>query len=229
MTGFQNIASEILSFTGNANVLLVISIFIVLAISEFGVSIPYLMETVWILIGYHALNGSLSFYYVLILWVAAMGGRTMGAIILYHIARFGGNGIMKIYRRIFGSALPLKEGLNNRLSQSNSLPVRVLRKINELSPYSVAFGRLIWLRVPITLTLGIRRQIKILVPGVVISSAIWDTTYILVGVVGGDVQLQPFQIVLFSLCALTVIYSISFLIRWIIKYGEARQYHKIGS
>jgi membrane-associated protein len=223
---FQSITREILNFTGTTNIWLVVSLFIVLSISEFGLSIPYLMETVWILAGYQTLNGSMPVYFLVLLWFTAMSGRTMGAIVLYHLARFSSSRIIRVYRRIFKSVLPAREPGNNPQPQRQSFPVRMWRKINSFSPYSVAFGRLIWMRVPLTLTLGFRRQIKILVPGVIISSAIWDTTYILVGVVGGNVQLQPFQIVIFSICALTVIYGGTFLIRWMIKLAESRQYPK---
>jgi membrane-associated protein len=221
---FQSITREILEFTGTANIWLVVSLLVMLSISEFGLSIPYLMETVWILAGYQALNGSMPVYFLVLLWFTAMCGRTLGAVVLYHLARFSSSGLMRLYRRIFRSALQVREPGSSPLPPSRSLPARIWRKINSLSPYSVAFGRLIWLRVPLTLTLGFRKQIKILIPGVVISSAIWDTTYILVGVVGGNIHLQPFQIVIFSLCALTIIYGGTFLVRWIIKLVEARQF-----
>jgi membrane protein DedA with SNARE-associated domain len=184
------------------------------------------METVWILAGYQTLNGSMPVYFLVILWLVAMSGRTLGSVILYHLARFSSSWIIRLYRRIFKSVLAAREPGNGPPSSSRNLFARIWRKINDLSPYSVAFGRLIWMRVPLTLTLGFRQQIKILIPGVMISSAIWDTTYILVGVIGGNVDLEPLQIVLFSLCALTIIYGGTFLVRWIIKLAESRQFHK---
>ncbi|MBN1190818.1 MAG: hypothetical protein JXA46_13770 [Dehalococcoidales bacterium] len=227
---FQNITQEILNFTGTVNIWLVISLFVMLSISEFGVSIPYLMETIWILVGYQSLNGELPFFFLVILWITAMCGRTFGAVILYHLARFSSNWLIRMYRRIFRAALESRENagraVENTAAGKQSIFVRVWNKINSLSPYSVAFGRLIWMRVPLTLTLGFRKQIKILVPGVMISSMIWDTTYIMVGVIGGDAHLEPFQIVLFSLSALTFIYGFIFLARWVKKLVESRQYHK---
>jgi membrane-associated protein len=231
---FQAITREILDFTGTVNFWLVISLFLMLSVSEFGISIPYLMETIWILVGYQTLNGSLPVFFVVILWLTAMCGRTFGAVVLYHLARFGSNWLIRFYRRIFKAALasretpdfPQDDPASISFLKKRGIVSRVWHKINSLSPYSVAFGRLIWMRVPLTLTLGFSKQIKVLVPGVVISSMIWDTTYILVGVIGGDAHLEPFQIVLFSLCALTSIYGCTFLVRWVIKLIESRQLHK---
>ncbi len=223
----QVFTEQILNFTGTVNFWLVVSLFVMLAISEFGLSIPYLMETLWILVGYHAMTGSLPFFFLAALWVTAMCGRTCGAVVLYHLARFSGSWLIKLYRRIFKSALASREKeektFNNPSPAKENLFSRIWQKINSLSPFSVAFGRLIWMRVPLTLTLGFKRQIKVLVPGVMISSMIWDTTYILVGVVGGDANLQPFQIVLCSLSALTVIYGGIFLVRWVKKMIESHK------
>jgi membrane-associated protein len=230
---FQAITREILNFTGTVNIWLVISLFLMLSVSEFGISIPYLMETFWILTGYQTLTGSLPVYFLAVLWITAMCGRTFGAVILYHLARFSGSRLMKLYRRIFKTALASREtaekAVNSPSPAKEGLLARVWHKINSLSPYSVAFGRLIWMRVPLTLTLGFRKQIKILVPGVLISSMIWDTTYVLVGVIGGDVKLEPFQIVLLSICALTAIYGSIFLVRWVKKTIESRQCHKAAN
>jgi membrane-associated protein len=222
----QALSKEILNFTGTVNIWLVISLFVMLTISEFGLSIPYLMETVWILVGYQALTGSLPVFFVAILWLTAMAGRTTGAIILYHLARFSGSWIMRLYRRIFAAALVGKGAETGPVPASHGLMARLRRLINSLSPFSVAFGRLVWMRVPLTLTLGFNKQIKVLVPGVMISSMIWDTTYILAGVIGGGVQLQPFQVVLLSLAALSAIYGVTFIVRWIIKLAESRQVPK---
>jgi membrane-associated protein len=223
---FQSITSQILNFTGTANSWLIIALFLLLSVSEFGLSIPYLMETVWILVGYQALTGSMPVYFVVVLWLTAMAGRTAGALVLYHLASFSGSWIVRFYRRIFKAALATREVEKSSSLQNHGLFAKIVKIINSLSPFSVAFGRLIWMRIPLTLTLGFRRQIKILVPGVVISSMIWDTTYILVGVVGGGVQLQPFQIVFLSLGALTFIYGVTFLVRWIMKLSSSRQLPK---
>jgi hypothetical protein len=51
-------------------------------------------------------------------------------------------------------------------------------------------------------------------------SVIWDCTYIVVGIAGGNTRLQPVWLVLYSLSALTVIYGFSFIIRKLVKPKE---------
>ncbi len=47
--------------------------------------------------------------------------------------------------------------------------------------------------------------------GVMISSLIWDGIYIFLGaIVGVNVTLKPFQMILYSLAGITVLYALSF-------------------
>ena len=88
-----------------------------------------------------------------------------------------------------------------------------MRRINYLSPFSVAAGRLMWLRIPLTLTLSVKRDWKTLMLGVVLSSAVWDSTYIILGLIGKNVASHPTQMVLFSLAGLTLLYGVTILVR----------------
>jgi membrane-associated protein len=209
----EEITGQILAFAGTFNIWLILTIFLMLSIGEFGISIPYVMETIWILAGYHAVVGTLSIPQLIILWLAAAVGRAIGAVALYYLAGLGRGPIMRVYHRFFGNILSQStpEGVNV------SLPVRFFRRINLLSPYSVAFGRLIWLRVPLTLILSMRRELRVLMWAVWISSVVWDATYILIGVVGGNVQVKPTYIILYSLAGLTVIYGIGFIVRRLLR------------
>jgi membrane-associated protein len=209
----EDITSQILAFAGTFNIWLVLTIFLMLSIGEFGISIPYVMETIWILAGYHVVVGTLSIPQLLVLWLAAVVGRAVGAVALYHLAGLGRGPIMRVYHRFFGNILAQSTQEDVKVS----LPVRFFRRINLLSPYSVAFGRLIWLRVPLTLILSMRRELEILMWAVLISSVIWDATYILIGVVGGNVQVKPTYIILYSLGGLTVIYGITFIVRRLLR------------
>jgi membrane-associated protein len=209
----EDITREILALAGTFNIWLVLAIFLMLSIGEFGISIPYVMETIWILAGYHVVVGTLSIPHVIIMWLAAAVGRAIGAVALYYLAGLGRGPIMRVYHRFFGNILSRSTPEDVKVS----LPVRFFRRINLLSPYSVAFGRLIWLRVPLTLILIMRRKLGVLMWAVWISSVIWDATYILIGVVGGNVQVKPTYIILYSLGGLTVIYGFSYLIRLLLR------------
>jgi membrane protein DedA with SNARE-associated domain len=201
-----DISREIVNFAGTFNVWLVISIFLLLTVNEFGFAIPYLMETVWILAGYHARNEMLPAYQVVLLMAVAMGGRVLGSFLLYSIIGLGSNWLMRLYRRIFGDTLSAN-------AEAKSLPARVMKRLNLFSPFMVAGGRLIWLKVPLTITLGVRRDLKVLEPAVMISSLIWDGTYILVGVLLGNLHTEPPYLILYSLTVLSVIYGATFLVR----------------
>ena len=95
---------------------------------------------------------------------------------LYHVGRFGSIPLLRFYnKRAYHDFSP-------RVANS-----RVLSRINLSSPFSVAFGRLFAMRIPLTLTLGVKRDLKTLSMGVLISSIVWDAVYIAVGLtVGSD-------------------------------------------
>jgi membrane-associated protein len=209
----EDIAREILAFAGTFNIWLVLAIFLMLSIGEFGTSIPYVMETIWILAGYHTVIGTLSIPELLVLWLVAVAGRIVGTVALYQLAGLGRGPIMRLYHRFFGKVLSQSTPEDDNVS----LPVRFFRRINLLSPYSVAFGRLIWLRVPLTLILSMRRELGVLLWAVLLASVVWDATYILIGVVGGNIQVKPTDIILYSLAGLTVIYGIGFIIRRLLR------------
>jgi membrane-associated protein len=204
---FENISSQILALTGSLNIWLVISIFILFPISEFGLSIPYLMESMWILVGYHARHSPVFAAELPILLMAGVFARSGGATAFYSLIGLGRSWILKVYRRFFGFAL------NPDAPAGNSLPARVLRRLNLSSPFTVAFGRLVWLKIPINLTMSVRKDLRVLLLGTALSSLIWDLLYITIGAVVGSAELKPYETVLYSVAALAVIYALLFLAR----------------
>jgi hypothetical protein len=209
----QTINQEILSLAGTFNVWLVISMFILTAISEFGLSIPFLLEAVWIMTGYRTYAGSILVDQLLVLWLTAVGGRIAGAFVLFHTARLGRSRILKIYQNLF-KILPAGKEAGPRCAE------RIFNKMNFLTPYSVAFGRLAWLKIPLTLTLSTRGQLKTLLPAVALSSLVWDGVHIASGILGGNTGLQPTRLILYSLSALALIYSLVFIIQRLPKFKK---------
>ncbi len=211
----ESFLQQALSFAGTFHLTLVIILFVICAIGEFGVTIPYLLETIWLLSGYNVIAGALTPFQLFLLWVIAMGGRQVGAIILYFISRLGINWLLRLYEKYF------KANLAEKLSGTNGAPLRLLRQINYLSPFSIAFARLLWLRIPLTITLGIKRQLKTLTLGILLSALVYDIIYIALGVVGGKTVLKPVQMVLYSLIGLTALYIITFIVRRVLKSRAA--------
>lgn len=210
----DSVLQQALAFVGTFNINLVIFLFLICAIGEFGVSIPYLLETIWLLSGYHAGSGVIPPWDILLLWLAAQAGRQTGGALLYYVSRFGSLPLMKLYQRYFAASLSPK------LTDTSFLPIKMFRRMDFLSPFSIALGRLFWLRIPLTLTLGVKKRLTTLSLGIMLSSLVWDSIYILLGVIGGRAVLKPWEMVLYSLIGLTVLYIATFAIR---RFARLRQ------
>ena len=215
----EDVSRQIIAFTGTFNIWLMLVIFLSLSIGEFGLAIPYVMESIWILVGYHIISGALSIPQLLILLAISLVARLVGAFALYRLTWLERGPIMRLYHRLFGSVL--KEETNEG-NNKKPLLVRILHRIKLSSPYSIAFGRLIWLRVPLTLILSMQRNLVILLQGVMLSGIAWDATYILIGILGGNIKIDPINVVLYSLGGLTVIYGAAFAIRFFVDYWLAK-------
>jgi membrane-associated protein len=213
----EAIVQQVFNLAGTFNPTLVIFLFLICAIGEFGVSVPYLLETVWLVSGYNLGNGTLSFLDLVLLWLVAQLGRQLGGTMLYYLGRFGSMPLMKLYHRYFGASL------SGKLSGNNTMPFKLFRRINFLSPFSIALGRLVGLRIPLTLTLAVKRQLKTLLLGIVLSSLVWDGMYIFLGaVVGAKAALNPVQMILCSLIGLTILYVVTFAVRRLLKLRASK-------
>jgi len=213
----EAILHQILSFAGTFDARLVIVVFFTCAIGELATGIPYLMETVWLSSGYNTITGALSPFFLLLLWLAAQAGRQTGTFVLYKFGQLGSLPVIRFYRKYFRTSLPDQTPENTTPGKSPPLK-------RYLSPFSVALGRLIWLRIPLTLTLGAAKRLRTLSLGVLVSSVIWDGIYIALGMLGGNRVLKPAQMAAYSLIGLTALYITTFLVRRLAK----RQRQKVG-
>ena len=82
-----------------------------------------------------------------------------------------------------------------------------------ISPFTVALGRFFWLRLPITIAMGLKGQRTSLLLGVVIFSIIWDGAYITMGLLGGRGGLDPMQMLLYPMGAMVLISASVFGLR----------------
>ncbi len=203
----EDILQQVLNVAGTFNLELVILLFLICSIGEFGISIPYLLETIWLLSGYHLVIGKMSPFDLVLLWLVAQAGRQSGATALFYFSRLGSMPLKRLYQKYLGAIL------SEKLAGSNALPLKLLRRVSELTPFTVAVGRFFGLRLPLTLTLAVQRRLKTLLPGVLLQSLVWDGIYIALGVVGGHAALKPIEMLLYSLVGLTVLYVLTFVIR----------------
>jgi membrane-associated protein len=207
------------TLAGTFNLTLVIFLFIICFIGEFGICIPYLLETIWLMSGYNFGTGVIPLTDLLLLWLVAQAGRQAGGITLSYLGRFGSMPLIKFYNRHFETSV------NEKLVENDSPAVGFFRRINFLSPFSVALGRLIWLRIPLSLIMGAKKQLKTLSLGILLSSLVWDGMYIFLGaVVGAHTELKPAEMILLSLIGLTLLYAVSFAARHLWKLRTNRKH-----
>ncbi len=179
-------------------------LFVICAIGEFGPGIPYVLESIWLLVGYQLGTGALSPVNAFGLWLAAQGGRQVGSLLLYYAAGLGRTPLDKLYQKYRNSRFWPKVNLNHK----------GVSRLNFTSPFSVAYWRLFGLRIPLTIALAARRKMGALLTGVLLCSVVWDGVYIILGItVGRTAVLKPVQMFLASLAGLTVLYLVVMLVR----------------
>jgi len=81
--------SQSLSFVGAADPKIAVFLFLISLIGDAFVSVPYLLETVWLLAGYQFSKGILPLYFLVLMVAASQIGRLLGTIILSSFGRLG--------------------------------------------------------------------------------------------------------------------------------------------
>ena len=139
-------------------------------------------------------------------------GRQIGAVILYHVGYL----IMPLIKALYHK-IHLDKAFDKLMSKAGAV-----KKINLNSPFSVAFARLVGMRIPMTLWLAAQKKPWILAAGVFIASMIFDGLFIFIGAVFGltieDIKnFNPLYTVGITLGILAVIYLLNFIVRFVIK------------
>ena len=197
---------QILNFMGTFNLELVCLLFLLCSFGELMLaSVPYLLETVWLMAGYNVAAGLLSPFHLLLLWL------------LFSVSRFGSLPLTKLYNKYL-------ERRFKRFSGNNTWLARISTKFDSyISPFTIALGRLIGLGTPLTVLLGVKKHYKELFVGVLLSSMVFDGIFLIVGLtVGTHTMVKPAEMILFSFIGLTVFYLIVFAIRQVSRYTKAR-------
>ncbi len=212
--GWLHYLTHGLQFAGHFSPEIGLLLFAIGFLSEaFSIAVPYLMETTWMAVGYQFARGVTSLTDIVLMEATIIAGREAGALLLFVIGRGLIEGLSRLLKR-----------LHIARDVSNTGPGRLFRRINPLNPFWVALGRLLWLRIPLTLALSAARRPRVLVIAIVISSVVYDGVYItLGGVVGTTVKLDPLRTVLLFLGLVTAIYLLVFGIRWLVRLISGRR------
>jgi membrane-associated protein len=224
---------QAVSLTGSFNLWLVLTIFLIAFIAEFGFSIPYLFETIWLLTGYHLSGGGLSPASILLFCFISLIGREIGAGALYKISGMGSTPVTRwlgqlnlIYLENSASSNPLKKyilfpviklikNVVAKLSRGDN-PGGMSGTLSKYlcpSPFSVALGRFSCFKIPITITLGMNRKPFKLLLGVALFSLAWDALYIVIGVFGAGNRISPTTMLISTISGFICLQIISFIIR----------------
>ena len=203
---FVTFLQQTLSFSGWVDFRIVLfCFFLICVIGEFGVAVPLLLETAWTFAGYNLGSGTLSPLNLFLIWLAAQAGRQAGSFILYWLTRSGSVWLLKLYKKHF----------EKRMQRNKNFEKGLVDIISHLSPLSVALGRLVGLRFPLAMALGAQKRLLTLSLGVLLSSVIWDGIYITFGAIfGRTIQLESWQIFVYSLAFSLVYAGIFVLRRW---------------
>lgn len=193
--------SQVLNLVSTYTSQMALLVFLICLISEgLGLTIPYLLETTWLITGYQVSRGGSSLNYLLLLLLMAQAGRQLGSLLFFYLSRLSAGPLMRLAKFV---------RLKSVVTRSSDL----FRKINLLSPFSVAIGRLLGLRIPITIILGANRKLKILALGILLSSLAFDGTYLALGGIVGTAVINPIYVFLCFFIGLLLMYGVAIIFR----------------
>lgn len=180
-----------------------------------GIFVPYLLETIWLMAGYQFSHGEMPVLNLLLLLAMAQLGRQIGALALYGIS-LSSSRFLARYK--------------NRFKMRSLFEFPFYRRFKNkdlLRPWPVTVGRLLWVRIPLTLMLGARHKLGVLIIAVAVSSLIYDAIYLAMGALfGTTTQLKPTAVLLYSLVGVTIVYGTFFIVRRIIiRVGKWKNGH----
>jgi membrane protein DedA with SNARE-associated domain len=203
--------SQALEITSDFNLKIAIVLYLLCAIGEIGFGIPYILETIWLLAGYNLAHHKLSLSDLIMIWLVAQAGRQTGSIALYYSGVLSMAPLKKFYRRF----------IEPRIRSKPFIPSWIAKHLSNPSPFSVAIGRLLGLRLPVALAMSARHRLSNLALGVFISSLIWDGIYIIIGITVGNV-IKTEYVVVYSVAGLTALYILVLVVRYWIQKRSAK-------
>jgi membrane protein DedA with SNARE-associated domain len=211
---WQGLLSQAVDITSTFNLKLALILYFLCAIGEVAVPLPYILETVWLLAGYQLTQKQMTIQEVLYLWLIAQAGRQTGSIVLYYSSMLGMMPLKKLYNKYVRPRLPKKQFISPS----------IMKHLTNPSPFSIAIARLLGLRIPMALTMSLKRKLSHLILGVLLSSVIWDGIYLLIGATVGKTMVpKPLNMLIYSIAGLTGLYLLTLGIRQLFHLRSVRK------
>jgi len=95
----DSLLQQVYNFSGTLGPKLALALFLLCLVGEFGLTVPYLLETVWLIAGYQMGSKALSGFEVALLLLTVQVGRQSGATALYYTTRLGSTPLSRLYHK----------------------------------------------------------------------------------------------------------------------------------
>ena len=235
---------QVLGLAAVFNPWLLLVVFGMTLIAEFGLSVPLLLESVWLFTGYSFTSGSISIEQLVMFMAVGLVGRLLGGTIVFYLAWYGqrfigvplfrflktrGGALISRYKPLQRVASVIQNTIHGAFSRAggggcaDDGGIRILGRRFRISPLTVACGRLVGLRWPITLFLGVKRQRTKLLLGIAIFSVVWDAAYLLFGMVGGKSGLSQMQMVFIPIGIVVTVSALIFGFKRVRSFLKSRK------
>lgn len=214
---FTQLLTDGLNLVSGFTPKIAVFIFLVCFIGEaFIISIPLVFEAVWLAAGYQVTARVLPVPDLILLMLMGQLGRQAGALVLYWLSRSG----TKFFQKFIARRIPKKD-------TEDDSPLKILRHIDSISSFGVALGRLMWLRIPLTIMLGARKRFRPLMLGILISGTIYECVYIGLGaIVGTTAKPKTLNVLLYFAVGLAALYLAAFGVRFLFKAVRRKRAQK---
>jgi hypothetical protein len=207
---------------------LILAIFLITLASQFGFFVPYLLESIWLFSGYNVAVGTYPPLFLVLLCVVGIIGREAGSGVFFYLSSLGSQPIQQFFldriepRLLAGAGREKRPGLVKRglarvlrviFVNNEDEPPELFGRPIRFSPFTVALGHFLWMRVPIIMTLGLKGKMKPLLLGVALFSVLYDGIYIAFGILGGAGGVNRSLMLVYPLGLMALIFGTSYGVR----------------
>jgi hypothetical protein len=207
---------------------LFLAIFVITLVAQFGFFVPYLLESIWLFSGYNVVIGAYSPFFLVALCIVGIIGREVGSSVFFYVSSLGSQPLQRFYQKHIEPRFLAKAGAGVRpglikrglarflgtiFINNENEPPEIFGKPIRFSPFMVALGHFLWLRVPIIMTLGLKGKMKPLLLGVALFSILYDGLYIFFGILGGTGGLNRTLMLVYPLGLMALIFGTSYGVR----------------